>query len=190
MGMIYYIKALGFEEREDLRIKLIESGYTLGDKQDNERYFSTDLPVWVDLENGTYGVMGNVTCAAAAASQDQLISYKDFIKIFDEYQLKIHPVIPKPPVRNEEDPATYQLVDDLIQKWKEKYAEAYEEWEKEPGWYAKFVSTEFIINGIEKGLDAGTFGWSDGFFESVQSEIEADLVKHGAVITYSGGMMD
>ena len=45
MGMIYYVKALGFEEREDLRIKLIESGYTLGDEQDNERYFSTDLPI-------------------------------------------------------------------------------------------------------------------------------------------------
>ncbi len=190
MGMIYYVNALGFEERENLRIKLIESHYILGDKQDGERYFSTDLPVWVDLENGTYGVMGNVTCAAAAASQDQLISYKDFIKIFNEHQLKIHPVVPKPPVRNEEDPATDQLVDNLIQKWKEKYAEAYEEWEKEPGWYAKYVSMEFIINGIEKGLGAGTFGWSDGFFESVQSEIEADLVKHGAVITYSGGMID
>ena len=119
-----------------------------------------------------------------------LITYQDFLKIFDEHLLKVHPIVQKPPVNNIEDPATDQLVDDLIEKWKEKYADAYEEWEKEPGWYAKLVSTKFIINGIEKTLVAKTFGWSDGFFESVQSEIEAELVKHGAVITYSWGMMD
>lgn len=188
--MIYYVKALGLEEREDLRVRLINSGYTLGDKQDNERYFSTDLPVWVDLEKEAYGVVGNVTCAAAAASQDLLISCQDFMTIFKEHQLKVHPIVPRQPVKNIDDPATDQLVNDLIRKWKEKYSEAYEEWEKKPLWYAKYVSTKFIINGIEKSLVAKTFGWSDGFFESVQGEIEAELVKHGAVITYSGGMMD
>ena len=49
---------------------------------------------------------------------------------------------------------------------------------------------EFVMNGIEKKLTSWSFGWSDGFFESVQSEIEDDLERYGAVVTLSEGMPD
>lgn len=85
---------------------------------------------------------------------------------------------------------TDQALSALIGLWKNKYDKDYKEWESAPKWWAKFVETDFVMNGCNRSLVPKDFGWSDGFFESVQSQIEADLIEHGAVITGSYGMVD
>ena len=251
MKMLYYIKTSDLEQRRNLRCHLINAGYELESDLDRAEFFKSDLPIWVNLSNKKYGVVGNVTCAAAAASQDLLIEYSEFIKIFTEYidkqnKTRIENKLKEAESRrvpgryyllegelvaertlgdssedlvftnvgwnsdNEEflakelskgrdceiseDEAmriiTDQAIDYLISDWKEKYDEAFKEWEKAPKWWAKLVETRFVMNGVERSLVSDHMGWSDGFFESIQNEIELDLEKHGSVITGSFGMMD
>ncbi len=252
MKMLYYIKTSDSEQRSNLMYHFINAGYEVESAEDRAEFFKTDLPIWVDLSNKKYGVVGNVTCAAAAASQDLLIEYSEFIKIFTEYideqnKTQIENKLKEAESRrvpgryyllegelvakrtlgdlsedlvfanagwnsdNEgflakelskgrddceisEDEAmriiTDQAINYLISDWKEKYDEAFKEWEKAPKWWAKLVETRFVMNGVEKSLVSDHMGWSDGFFESIQYEIESDLERHGAVITGSFGMMD
>ena len=229
MKMLYYIKTSDLEQRRNLRCHLINAGYVLESDLDSAEFFKSDLPIWIDLSNEKYGVMGNVTCADAAASQDLIIEYPKFIKIFTEYidkqnKTRIENKLKEAESRrvpgkyyllegelvakrtlgdssedlvftnagwnsdNEgflakelskerdceisEDEAmriiTDQAINYLISDWKEKYDEAFKEWEKAPKWWAKLVETRFVMNGVEKSLVSDHMGWSDGFFESIQ----------------------
>lgn len=88
---------------------------------------------------------------------------------------------------------TDQTMDFLIAKWKKEYAEDKREWDIRPQWFAKFVTTEFILNGVKRKLTVDELGldrYYEGFFESIQHLLEKDLEAYGAVITASYGFLD
>ena len=90
---------------------------------------------------------------------------------------------------------TCQTLEFLKDMWREKYAREKEDWDKNPGWPAKLVRTDYVLNGIEGSITAKDLPFSsgpyfEGFFESIQTGIESDLQKYGAYITSSTGMLD
>lgn len=85
----------------------------------------------------------------------------------------------------------------LKEKWESDFAERRDEWAKNPRWSSKLVETDFILNGIERSIifqdlpeSLRSVPWGEGFFESVQEDIEMDLKANGARITGSWGFMD
>ena len=88
---------------------------------------------------------------------------------------------------------TDQTMDFLIGKWKKEYAEDKRNWDKHPGWFAKHVTTEFVLNGVRRRLTVEELGLDrvyEGYFESIQKLLEKDLEEYGAVITASWGFLD
>ena len=88
-----------------------------------------------------------------------------------------------------------QILDFLKEKWKKDMAKEKEEWDKDPGWPAKLVKTEFVLNGIKYVLDPADIGlsddcWDQGFMETFQKRMEKDLEANGATDIYSTGFMD
>ncbi len=88
-----------------------------------------------------------------------------------------------------------QILDTLKNKWKDEFAAKKEEWDKNPGWPAKFVETKFTLNGEEYSIfprDIGLShdGWDQGFMETVQSDIEKDLKLYGATDIHNLGVID
>jgi len=86
-----------------------------------------------------------------------------------------------------EDPD--QVIDDLLAYWKEKYAKAFEEWKKAPGWYSKLVDVDISFGEYHRKLKPDDFGFDDAFIENIGNEISADLRKQGATVSIFG-MMD
>lgn len=86
-----------------------------------------------------------------------------------------------------EDPD--QVIDDLLAYWKEKYAKAFEEWKKAPGWYSKLVDVDISFGEYHRTLKPDDFGFDDAFIENIGNEISADLRKQGATVSIFG-MMD
>lgn len=87
------------------------------------------------------------------------------------------------------------LVQNLLKKWKEKYAQAKAEWDKKPKWPAKQVSTSFCLYGKRHVLKPENLGWDktsfdDGFMESIQKDLEKDLAEVGATKITSSGFLD
>jgi hypothetical protein len=87
------------------------------------------------------------------------------------------------------------IVQNLINKWKGKYAQAKAKWDKKPGWPAKQVSTSFYLYGKRYVLKPEDFGWDknsfdEGFMESIQKELEKDLSEAGATEIASSGELD
>ena len=87
------------------------------------------------------------------------------------------------------------IVQNLINKWKGKYAQAKAKWDKKPGWPAKQVSTSFYLYGKRYVLKPEDFGWDktsfdEGFMESIQKELEKDLMAVGATEITSSGELD
>ena len=71
------------EEREKL-INILESkAFKIVDIT-KEEILSSNLPITVDLENKEISQMGNVTCAAAAASSKGLQTVEEFMKLLEE----------------------------------------------------------------------------------------------------------
>jgi hypothetical protein len=86
-----------------------------------------------------------------------------------------------------------QLYDFLTEKWKVDFLEEKLEWYKNPKWYAKMVKTDYCYEGITYHLwpqNLNIRSNQQGFMESVQDEIEKDLIKYGATEVYSHGMLD
>lgn len=88
-----------------------------------------------------------------------------------------------------------QIMDTLKNKWRVEFATKKEEWDKNPGWPAKFVKTKFTLNGEKYSLfpvDIGLThdGWDQGFMETIQSDIEKDLELYGATEIYNLGFLD
>lgn len=83
----------------------------------------------------------------------------------------------------------------LVRKWKTEFIARKRKWDESPGWPAKLVETRFRLGGQEwsiKPLDIGltTDGWDQGFMETIQDEMEADLRKIGAADIKSYGFVD
>ena len=88
-----------------------------------------------------------------------------------------------------------QILDALKNKWKAEFAAKKEEWDKKPGWPAKFVKTKFTLNGVKYILFPIDIGltydcWDQGFMETIQSDIEKDLKLYGATEIYNLGFLD
>ena len=72
---------------------LEEKGYTIEKTEPRSRQEIIDqnLPIKVDLDNRTYAMMGNTTCAAAACSGRALSTRAEFYEDFKKAQnLKIY----------------------------------------------------------------------------------------------------
>lgn len=86
-------------------------------------------------------------------------------------------------------------VDGLIEKWKKDLVPLKEEWDRKPGWPAKLVRTEFVLDGVwyeirptDLGLTDG--GWDQGFMESYQKAMSDDLRACGATRIHNVGYLD
>ena len=69
------------------------------------------------------------------------------------------------------------------------------EWDKNPKWPSKLVETRFYLGGQTWSIgptDIGLTrdGWDQGFMETVQDEMEADLKRIGATEIVSFGFLD
>ena len=83
----------------------------------------------------------------------------------------------------------------LCEKWKKEFAPKKQEWDKEPGWPAKLVRTEFFLNGRKYVIEPTDIGltddcWDQGFMESVQSVIKKNLEEYGAKDIWNQGFLD
>ena len=88
-----------------------------------------------------------------------------------------------------------KIVDFLIDKWKKDMIREKEEWDKDPGWPAKLVRTEFELNGTTYTIRPQELGlkddcWDQGFMESFQAKMRADLEQYGATEIYNFGFLD
>lgn len=83
----------------------------------------------------------------------------------------------------------------LKEKWKIELAQRKKEWDENPGWPAKLVTTSFKLNGIDYILNSVDLGYTDGGFdqglmESVQGYLRGELEAVGATDVYNDGFID
>ncbi len=69
---VHYVRTNSNDEREKLIETLENDGYKPEEVFSREDVMESGFPVSVNLADKTYGRMGNVTCAAAAATQGVL----------------------------------------------------------------------------------------------------------------------
>ena len=91
--------------------------------------------------------------------------------------------------------ATAQTVDGLIEKWKKDLVPLKEEWDRKPGWPAKLVRTEFVLDGVWYEVRPEDLGltddcWDQGFMESYQKVMSDDLRACGATRIHNVGFLD
>ena len=73
----------------------------------------------------------------------------------------------------------------LCETWKRDFADKKRVWDENPGWPAKLVETRCVLYGtaytiLPKDIGLTDSGLDQGFMESVQGRIEADLIAYGA----------
>lgn len=88
-----------------------------------------------------------------------------------------------------------QIIDGLKAKWKKDLAPKKKEWDKDPGWPAKLVETQFKLNGnrytiMPKDLGLDDDCWDQGFMESIQGDLSRDLEAAGATDICNLGFLD
>ena len=88
-----------------------------------------------------------------------------------------------------------QTVDFLKEKWKKDIVAKKAEWDENPGWPAKLVSTEFEMNGIKYVMRPADIGlsddcWDQGLMEHFQGNMKKDLEKYGATEIWNEGFID
>ncbi len=82
MQSFQYVRTHSRKERSSMIEVLEKNGYSTEQDYRNltkQDILESKLPFRVDATSKTYGLMGNVTCAAAAASSNALTEYNDFI---------------------------------------------------------------------------------------------------------------
>ena len=81
-----YVKTQSSEERRELIEFLEARGFWLDPDEfrTKEEILSGSLPINVYLNGRKYDMMGNVTCAAAAASSGALKTVEEFYGLFPE----------------------------------------------------------------------------------------------------------
>ena len=88
-----------------------------------------------------------------------------------------------------------QTTEFLIDKWKKDLVKEKAEWDKNPGWPAKLVKTEFLLNGIKYVIEPPDIGltydcWDQGLMEHFQGNMRKDLEKYGATKIWNEGFID
>lgn len=88
-----------------------------------------------------------------------------------------------------------QTTEFLIDKWKKDLVKEKAEWDKNPGWPAKLVKTEFMLNGIKYVIEPPDIGltygcWDQGLMEHFQGNMRKDLEKYGATEIWNEGFID
>jgi hypothetical protein len=88
-----------------------------------------------------------------------------------------------------------QTTEFLIDKWKKDLVKEKAEWDKNPGWPAKLVKTEFMLNGIKYIIEPPDIGltygcWDQGLMEHFQGNMRKDLEKYGATKIWNEGFID
>ena len=88
-----------------------------------------------------------------------------------------------------------KTIEFLKEKWKKDFLKEKEEWDRKPRWPAKYVETRFKMDGesytrgpVDIGLTDDC--WDQGFMESIQKYIRADLEQYGATDIRNLGFMD
>ena len=81
-----HVRTKNTEERRELIEFLETHGYRLDPKEfrSKEDILNGSLPISVDLNGGKYNMMGNVTCAAAAAASGVLKTLEEFYSLIPE----------------------------------------------------------------------------------------------------------
>ena len=82
---VCYVMVSGEEERRRFIGFLEKNGFRCEDctSSGKEKAVGSRFPVKIDVGRKVYGTVGNVLCAAAAASARVLISAEDFLEIFE-----------------------------------------------------------------------------------------------------------
>lgn len=88
-----------------------------------------------------------------------------------------------------------QILSIVKELWRTKFKDKKAEWDKDPKWPAKLVETTCKLHGIQYTIYPSDIGlstdpWDQGFMESIQSDMEADLKEYGATDIYSFGFLD
>ena len=88
-----------------------------------------------------------------------------------------------------------QLFEFLTAKWKNDFRERKAQWDRDPQWMAKLVSTVYDYEKIRYTVRPRHLGLKEssydmGFMESVQDEMEKDLREYGASYVMSIGFLD
>lgn len=88
-----------------------------------------------------------------------------------------------------------QILATLKALWKNKYIREKAEWDQDPKWPAKLVHTSFKLRGIEYTIYPSDIGlstdpWDQGFMETIQNDMEKDLMEYGATDIFSVGFLD
>lgn len=88
-----------------------------------------------------------------------------------------------------------QIITNLIHKWSEQFREQKKEWDRNPEWPAKLVETSFCLFDTRYTLKPEDLGLKngpedEGFMESIQKELEKDLIAVGATAIESIGFLD
>ena len=94
-----------------------------------------------------------------------------------------------------ETKAEVETVEGLIEKWKKDLVPLKEEWDRKPGWPAKLVRTEFVLDGVWYEVRPEDLGltddcWDQGFMESYQKVMSDDLKACGATKICNMGFLD
>ena len=88
-----------------------------------------------------------------------------------------------------------RVIKRLCQKWKLQFMEDKLKWDRNPGWPAKLVKTEFMLNGIKYAIEPPDIGltydcWDQGLMEHFQGNMRKDLEKYGATEIWNQGFID
>lgn len=88
-----------------------------------------------------------------------------------------------------------QILSIMKALWRNKFKNEKAAWDKNPKWPAKLVKTTFKLHGIQYTIYPSDIGlstdpWEQGFMESIQSNMEADLKEYGATDIFSCGFLD
>ena len=81
---IHYVRTNSKDEREKLVETLENDGYKPEKMFTREEIMESGLPISVNLVDKTYGRMGNVTCASAAATQRVLETIFEFYNLHNK----------------------------------------------------------------------------------------------------------
>ena len=81
---IHYVRTNSKDEREKLVETLENDGYKPEETFSKEDVMESGFPVSINLADKTYGRMGNVTCASAAATQRVLETIFEFYNLHNK----------------------------------------------------------------------------------------------------------
>lgn len=79
--MEYYVRT-GDRAARQRMIEVLERDGFLPERISHQDLLESSLPLTIDLVGKRYGMMGNVTCAAAAATQGRIIDIDEFYRIY------------------------------------------------------------------------------------------------------------